>query len=636
MRAFALLSVVLFHLDISTSGYTIFASGFLGVDVFFVISGFLITKSLMKQKDDFGELSLIHFYQKRIRRIVPLLLLVCSVTSVFAYFYMPPLELVVFAKSQIASLFFFSNYYWYFSAQDYWNSSMELAPLIHTWSLSIEEQFYLLYPLGLLLIFKLDRKKQVATILAAATALIFWRTIFAEMNTLQAFYLFQSRAWELGAGAAAAFFQRDCGAGASRARSVTGKVCGLLFFICLFVIPKGIVDDYRLHVAATVVLSSFCLLVSSDQPSFFNRFMGLRFITQLGERSYSGYLWHVPVFSFFTLSGSFSGFLDKGMAVLATAFLSALSFRYLEEPLNHKKTLSRTGYVAVLFTGIVLVGFSARILQTSGLPKREGLYGKRTKLDYKMDYDIRRKLVYDLPHLGGAKMKNGSVVIIGDSYASGLSVGLDKNRLEGVVVAPGTGHWCLAVVLPGWVPDYLSRTQADEICQKSRKTIFQSHDYSQVAAVFFADRHSFHQMDNPLVQGTLRELLEDLKNQGFRGKAYVMGIRPEFKVSPVNLFWGKGVSGIDHYKQAEEFMILPLEEMQRLDFQLKSFYESKGIGYFSVLDQLCKGGECKLFEGEVSIYMDKNHFTIEGSKIVTELLAIELEKHQKEFLQKAK
>ena len=158
LRAIAVGAVILYHAQITIFGHQPFKGGFIGVDIFFVISGYLITSIILKELLTYGSFSFKHFYERRIRRILPALLFVMLVSLPFAWTYLMPLRFEDFSKSILYSLGFSSNFYFFYSGQQYGAESGLLKPFLHTWSLSVEEQYYILFPIVLLITFKYFRK----------------------------------------------------------------------------------------------------------------------------------------------------------------------------------------------------------------------------------------------------------------------------------------------------------------------------------------------------------------------------------------------------------------------------------------------------------------------------------------------
>ena len=158
LRAIAVSAVIIYHAKISLFGNLIFSGGFLGVDIFFIISGYLITSIILKELLEKNSFSFRNFYIKRVRRILPALLFVMLVSIPFSWIYLYPSDLVSFSKSILYSLGFGSNFYFHFSGLEYGSPEGILKPFLHTWSLSVEEQYYILFPIGLVVVFKFFRK----------------------------------------------------------------------------------------------------------------------------------------------------------------------------------------------------------------------------------------------------------------------------------------------------------------------------------------------------------------------------------------------------------------------------------------------------------------------------------------------
>lgn len=199
LRALAVLPVILFH-----AGFKTFSGGFIGVDVFFVISGYLITTIILAELEQ-GKFSIVNFYERRARRILPALFLVMLVCIPFAWIWLLPSDMKGFSHSLIAVAVFASNIL-FWSESGYFDTATELKPLLHTWSLAVEEQYYVLFPLFLMLLWKLGKRcilVILGVVFAGSFAVAEWKS-YAEPAA--AFYLLPARAWELLIGAFAAFY----------------------------------------------------------------------------------------------------------------------------------------------------------------------------------------------------------------------------------------------------------------------------------------------------------------------------------------------------------------------------------------------------------------------------------------------
>ena len=197
LRAIAVISVIFYHADQTINNFRILPGGFVGVDIFFVISGFLITSIILKELNETGTFSFLHFYERRCKRIIPVLLFVFITTFPFVWLYFIPSSFIDFAKSLFSSLFFFSNYFFYFSGELYDAENSLLKPLLHTWSLSIEEQFYIIFPLIFYISFKFLKSHLTKVFIFFLLTSVFIMIVTFDKNESLAFFSFFSRFWEL-------------------------------------------------------------------------------------------------------------------------------------------------------------------------------------------------------------------------------------------------------------------------------------------------------------------------------------------------------------------------------------------------------------------------------------------------------
>jgi peptidoglycan/LPS O-acetylase OafA/YrhL len=206
LRAIAVFSVIFYHADLQLFGKKLFSGGFLGVDIFFVISGYLITSIIFKEIYFTNKFSFTKFYEKRIRRIIPPFIFVILCSLPFAYYALLPSFLIEFSKSIISSVFFISNFYFYSEENNYWKESSKEIPFLHTWSLSIEEQFYIIFPIIIFIIYKLFRKKIIFIVFfGILLSLLF--NLYNKSNPLLNFYMPHTRAFELLLGSTLSYFE---------------------------------------------------------------------------------------------------------------------------------------------------------------------------------------------------------------------------------------------------------------------------------------------------------------------------------------------------------------------------------------------------------------------------------------------
>jgi len=351
LRAIAVISVILFH-----AGFEPFVGGFIGVDVFFVISGYLITTILIESIET-KRFSLIGFYERRARRILPALFLVILVCIPVVFFTFNEEQGTSFYKSAIATIFFSSNFL-FWSETGYFDSSALTKPLLHTWSLGVEEQFYLVFPLLLILFLKLGRKKaaMLLGLIALLSLLISERTAYAypEAN----FFLLHARASELFFGALAAFVVLRRGVQSNNPISLLG-LSAILFAIFVYDNSTPFPSIHALIPVWGVVL----VVLFAGKDTVTAKLLSTKLPVAIGLVSYSAYLWHQPILVFLRLSNYEYNLPDilRVLAIFVTFVLAFLSWKYVEQPFRNKQKLAtrKKLFVAVGSTGTLLAALAS-------------------------------------------------------------------------------------------------------------------------------------------------------------------------------------------------------------------------------------------------------------------------------------
>lgn len=362
LRAIAVVSVIVYHLSESS-----IPGGFLGVDMFFALSGYLIT-SIIWREAQLRQFSIRRFYERRARRILPALVLLLSATTIGASILLLPADLIGYCKSLVATVAFAANMY-FWRDTNYFARSAEYKPLLHMWSLGIEEQFYIFFPL--ILAFLARFQVRIALFATAALTLAsFGANTFLDYakDGGPAFFLLPSRAWELGAGAALALLPPKVAP--ARAADVLG-VAGLL--LIAFGMFSPLPSSWVLPAGTPVVIGTALLVFSgrAKQMPVANRLISLSPVVFVGLISYSLYLWHWPVFVL--LRYYFVAGLTLWAYVAALIFIAAaasLSWYFVERPFRNKavpirRVLWINGSAAGALVAVALI-FTAR----DGLPER--------------------------------------------------------------------------------------------------------------------------------------------------------------------------------------------------------------------------------------------------------------------------
>lgn len=430
LRTVAVLPVILFH-----AGLDLFSGGFVGVDVFFVISGYLITTILIDELQR-GDFSILRFYERRARRILPALFFVMACCLPWAWFWMLPNEIYNFGISLTAVSFFASNFV--FWRQDgYFAAAAEEKPLLHTWSLAVEEQYYLLFPIYLMLVWRFGRNPVFWSIcIIAAISLMIaewgWRT-YPSAN----FYLAPTRAWELLAGSIVAFFVQKHGVQRNNVFAALG-LAGIVFAVFAYDRFTPFPSLYTL----VPVIGAVLIILFADHQTWVARVLSTRGFVGLGLISYSAYLWHQPLFAFARIrSHDQSGVVVLLGLGVVSILLAWFSWKYIEQPFRrgqHSILPKRWQVFAASLAGLVAFsGLGWFVWSQNGFPWRltepqlsvlawekfdpDGPYQRgRCFMTAKFDYTQ-----FDPNCLG-----LGETVIWGDSYAAALSSGwrqLDPN-----------------------------------------------------------------------------------------------------------------------------------------------------------------------------------------------------------------
>ena len=435
LRAIAVAAVILFH-----AGFALFSGGFVGVDVFFVISGFLITSIIVEELKT-GRFSVLRFYERRARRILPALFTVMAACVPFAYRLLSPDDLKDFAQSLAAICLFASNIL-FWGESGYFDTQAELKPLLHTWSLAVEEQFYVVFPLLLLAAWRLGRGVLLSLIGAIAVASLFISVDEVRDFPSAAFYLLPSRAWQLLVGALASFAADRWRTldGKGSLGPISGEVVGwggmAMIILALFLFDER-TPFPGLNAALPTIGTALLLLCASDRTSV-GRMLAWRPLVGLGLISYSAYLWHQPLFAF--TKHALLADLPTDLAIVlcaVTIVLACLSWRYIEQPFRDRSLISRGAVFALsaagmaAFVGLGLIGhrMSDRITQVR-LQSVEPALRSQFRTRESLVADRNAFVAQFLPEAGkdfSTDRATKKVLILGDSVSEDLYSALMVN-----------------------------------------------------------------------------------------------------------------------------------------------------------------------------------------------------------------
>jgi len=427
LRAIAVVAVILYHAKISILGNEIFKGGFIGVDIFFVISGYLITSIILKELITTGTFSFRYFYERRIRRILPALLFIMLISLPFAWMYLIPGSFIDFVKSILYSLGFSSNVYFWYTGQQYGAESSLLKPFLHTWSLSVEEQFYILFPIILLFTFKYLRQYLIHILflgIVISLGLADWGSRnYPSFN----FYILPTRGWELLTGSVLSYFEIKFGH-----RSKHSILNSILSIIGLFLIGYSIFffNTKMLHPSlyTLIPIIGVCLIIWFPQKDeLISKILSSKLFVSIGLISYSLYLWHYPIFAFAKITELTLGSQAiKFFLILIILILSIITYLFIEKPSRNKDYKFKIIFLNIIFAYSLLIAVNYFILKKIPLYFEDKIV-TQFKTNLKDTNCIITNKSYLRCSLNYAENKK-KIYLMGDSHIDYIRTDL-KNRL---------------------------------------------------------------------------------------------------------------------------------------------------------------------------------------------------------------
>ena len=485
LRAIAVVPVILFH-----AGFDTFNGGYIGVDIFFVISGYLIGSIIIRQKQA-GKFKISYFYARRAQRILPALSFVVFSSSIFAWIFLNPADLKFFSQSIAAVATFSSNVLFYLQS-GYFSPASNEIPLLHTWSLAIEEQFYIIFP-ALISLFWFLKRRHLVILIASIGLLSLMATEFLSDDLAEAnFYLIHSRAWELVAGVLLVFIPIPSQPITS-GKHETLSLLGFLLLIVSFIVINETTPApsfYTLIPVAGVAL----IIIYGNKQTLIGRLLGQRVFVFIGLISYSLYLWHQPLLAFLHLKTVGQPSVYLKITTLALIFpLAYLTWKYIEKPFRRKNKFSQkqififsaTTMSAFLVAGIighVNNGFASRfpsnVLSKTTLssPKRDKCHTKGN--DYLLPAKACRYFGEDI-----------NWAILGDSHVTEIGFALAEELKK-------TNNGLLHLSFSDCPPALLFEPNLPGCSQWLKDSITQIVNEKTIKNILIGFRHSYYLYGN--------------------------------------------------------------------------------------------------------------------------------------------
>ena len=427
LRAIAVVAVIIYHAKINFLGYQIFKGGYLGVDIFFVISGYLITSIIFREIQQKKSFSFRNFYLRRARRILPGLFFLILCCIPISWFVLMPTGFVDFAKSIIYSLGFSSNFYFYFTGLEYGEVSGLLKPLLHTWSLAVEEQYYIIFPILLVLgVFFIKKKINITILLFLILSLIF-AEYFSFRNSNLNFYILPSRAWELLVGSTIVILESKKN---FKTSNFTNNIICLLGLIIIFYSFLNFYETIPSPGIKTIlpISGTVLILIFFKKELLIAKLLANKVILGLGLISYSLYLWHYPIFAFARNLRIAQGLVEYSFVGMLILLISIFSYFFIEKPFRNKQFISNQIFTKLtIFILSLLVLSSVIIIKNKGFKNRFPNYEK-FNTDYQSYLREIRIKKYQLGNPQFINPNKKNILIIGNSHGRDIFNSLKLNE----------------------------------------------------------------------------------------------------------------------------------------------------------------------------------------------------------------
>lgn len=613
LRALAVLPVIAYHM-----GFGGISGGFTGVDIFFVISGYLIS-GIIFQEYIKGEFSYIDFYKRRSLRILPPLFIVLLVTLTIGYHILLPVQVAELGKSALATTLFSSNFF-FFSQTGYFDGPAELKPLLHTWSLAVEEQFYIIFPIILFTALKFFRNRIILIITLIIVGSFLLSFAGLKYQPSMTFYMLPTRAWELAIGALLAVSGMEHspylkGKAPRHALSLLGLALITFGFVWLDTTKK-----FPSYNALYPCVGTF-LIILAGRDAIVNKILMIKPIVYVGMISYCLYLWHWPIIVYTNLLLDVS-LWQKNLLVISLTFALAIASRYLIEiPFRYKlKNFSSKKIVTASALSVVLAAsmtaFIGYIKNDNGSFSSESLKiadyinyrgSKEYNFQYRLDEcfingNIGESGVYDKKNCLKISETQKNFVLIGDSHGAHLWRAISLAAGKNVNLMQATASGCKPVT------DQKTNNQCTDLMNYVYRDFIPK---NKIDGVIISARWTEYDI-NQLIS-TITYLRKYTKN------FYVLGPTVEYK-SPLPELLAYQENG-DPALASRSIV----KERKVMDNELKSLTTSMKVNYISVYDLICPAGHClEITDNGEPAAFDYGHFTLSGANYVAKGIVSQL------------
>ena len=659
LRAIAVLAVIIYHAQISINNFQIFRGGFIGVDIFFVISGYLITGIILKELISTGTFSFIHFLQRRIRRIIPALFVVIIASFIIAWFYLLPINFINFSKSSLFSIGFTSNFYFWLSGELYESENSLFKPLLHTWSLAVEEQFYIFFPIFLLLIFKFLRKYLLIIFIIIFILSLFLADWGSKNYPSSSFYLIQTRLWELLSGSILSYIE-IFSSNKRKLKVLNSFMPSLGLFLILFSFLFYDHSIFHPSFITIIPIVGVCLIIRfANKEEFTTKILSTKYFVGFGLISYSLYLWHYPIFAFARIKDSSPSSFDKLEWLFLTLVISVLSYFFVEKIFRNKKFQFQK-LIKILIFGFLIISISNTLsIINKGfenrkiIPKILNTQDPRVMLEKEIGKSITKNSQVFF------RESNINVILVGDSHAESLSYklfnNLDKNKYNLFTSLFGGCQYILNLnrvnkkTLKKTDCTIKLQNERQEFINKSKNSVVIL--FGRLPLILEEDRYYNSELD--VYEGELSDFMQTKNNNLLTKKLRQESINYNYKLTINNLLQNNhkviivypfpevGVSVpkyifekklIKDNKNSSTYLTVSYEDYlirTKSSFTLLNSLKGKNIYRVYPHKLLCNTyikNRCLTHYGKHIYYRDDDHPSIKGSEMISELILKELNK----------
>ena len=669
LRALAVISVILFH-----AGIPLFKGGFVGVDIFFVISGYLITSIILKDIDK-NNFKILKFYERRARRILPALIIIVIFSSIFSLILFNSEDLIFFFKSTISSLTFWSNLQFHNEA-DYFAKTSEFKPLLHTWSLSIEEQFYIIFPLLVILILSLNKK-----LLLITTILIFFLSLMfaqwsgnlsrnfpffdADLNFLSkseysTFFMPFGRIWEIALGSICALILRKNILKKNQFSNLISLTGFILIIISIFYLSENF--PFPSFYTLIPALGTALIILFTFESDVISKLLRIKILVFLGLISYSLYLFHFPIFTFFKHSNIEINYLILSFLILTTFILSFLNWKFIEKPFRSKK-INLNKFIYFISASYLIIFLTSLYALNFKIPNKLYIEDLSTNLQKSLVSKIQNKECLDtirvqedfnqkgLCYLGDKNQKKTNLIIFGDSHTLPFYQLLNDYFKRSNKKALLTGYsGC-----PPLIGVYSIRSdQMNKNCKELNNKIFEFAKNNNIKNILLISRWTyytgeelpngeFNAINKSLNYNTnvktskinfKKAVEETFKKYGsININVFVIEQAPFHYFTPSQAYLRSYDIDKNYFKNRLNSYSIKYDEFQNNQNFSRSILSSnaskyENINFLGISDIFCLNivKVCKIGDHDKSFYRDKNHLNQYGADLLKERILENIDK----------